>query len=61
MPLVKGPLPVIGFTYRTVASSISIETNERGDKCHLCGLNPKVRFVYGLTSCVVFDTPLSCN
>jgi hypothetical protein len=61
MPLVKGPFPAIGFTNRIVASSTTIGTNELGDKCHLCGLNPKVRFVGGLTGCVIFDTPLLCN
>jgi hypothetical protein len=61
MPFVKEPLPLFGFTYRTVASSISIGTNERGDMCHLCGLDAKVHFVCGLTSCIVFGTPLSCN
>jgi len=61
MPFVKGPLPVIGFTRRIAASSITIGMSELGDKCHLCDLNPKVPFVFGLTACIVFDTPLLSN
>jgi len=43
MPLVKEPLPVIGFTCPIIASSISIGTNERDDMRHLCVLDPKGR------------------